>query len=339
MSAPSYEQLAALVAAQERIIAQLQARLGEQEARIARQDPGSSSRKRGSWSWSGSWLPPRATPPSPRRPTDRTSLRRSRCAASRFVNPAVGRASRAARCARSSGPMRRSSRARLLPWLRRHAGHRWCTGQGPPAAGVRPPDDHRAFGRTPAGVRRCSCGTVTQAARPAGVSAPVQYGPHAAAIAVYLVLGQHRPVVRTAGRCWPSCSVSRWRSGPWGVGSGPRGSSPARPGLRRAHHQRQGRRDPCLVLRAAFGGNSHAIMRPDGLSISTSPVVAGHDHGLTCARNQHLHGALSWAAPPIPLARLGSTDMLLRSSCTGTDRPRSLGTLDGSFGFGIGSGW
>jgi transposase len=36
--APSYEQLAALVAAQERTISQLQARLGEQDARMAAQD-------------------------------------------------------------------------------------------------------------------------------------------------------------------------------------------------------------------------------------------------------------------------------------------------------------
>lgn len=47
--------------------------------------------------------------------------------------------------------------------------------------------------------RRCSCGTVTTGVGPAGVSAPVQYGPHAAAIAVYLCLGQHLPVERTAG--------------------------------------------------------------------------------------------------------------------------------------------
>src|SRR3954470_12436275 len=48
--------------------------------------------------------------------------------------------------------------------------------------------------------RRCGgCGMVTSAAGPAGVSAPVQYGPHAAAIAVYLCLGQHLPVARTAG--------------------------------------------------------------------------------------------------------------------------------------------
>src|SRR3954465_3883736 len=47
--------------------------------------------------------------------------------------------------------------------------------------------------------RRCACGTVTAATAPAGVSAPVQYGPHAAAIAVYLCLGQHLPVERVAG--------------------------------------------------------------------------------------------------------------------------------------------
>jgi transposase len=47
--------------------------------------------------------------------------------------------------------------------------------------------------------RRCGCGAVTTAAGPAGVSAPVSYGPHAAAIAVYLCLGQHLPVERTAG--------------------------------------------------------------------------------------------------------------------------------------------
>src|SRR3954451_5882146 len=42
--------------------------------------------------------------------------------------------------------------------------------------------------------RRCACGVVTAAAGPAGVTAPVSYGPHAAAIAVYLCLGQHLPV-------------------------------------------------------------------------------------------------------------------------------------------------
>ena len=46
--------------------------------------------------------------------------------------------------------------------------------------------------------RRCGgCGTLTAAAGSAGVTASVQYGPYAAAIAVYLVLGQHLPVERT----------------------------------------------------------------------------------------------------------------------------------------------
>jgi transposase len=47
--------------------------------------------------------------------------------------------------------------------------------------------------------RRCAgCGAVTAATGPAGVTAPAQYGPLAAAIAVYLCLGQHLPVARTA---------------------------------------------------------------------------------------------------------------------------------------------
>src|SRR3954464_8613251 len=40
-------------------------------------------------------------------------------------------------------------------------------------------------------ARRCPCGALTCAAGPAVVGAPVQYGPHAATISVYLCLGQH----------------------------------------------------------------------------------------------------------------------------------------------------
>src|SRR4051794_30260389 len=47
--------------------------------------------------------------------------------------------------------------------------------------------------------RRCACVALTAAVGPAGVTAPVSYGPHAAAIGVYLCLGQHLPVERTAG--------------------------------------------------------------------------------------------------------------------------------------------
>ena len=41
--------------------------------------------------------------------------------------------------------------------------------------------------------RACSCGTVTTAAAPGGVDAPVCYGPNLRAIAVYLVVFQHVP--------------------------------------------------------------------------------------------------------------------------------------------------
>jgi transposase len=43
---------------------------------------------------------------------------------------------------------------------------------------------------------RCDCGTVTTAAAPAGVSAPVQYGPDVAAVVTYLAVAQHLPVAR-----------------------------------------------------------------------------------------------------------------------------------------------
>ncbi len=46
--------------------------------------------------------------------------------------------------------------------------------------------------------RRCGCGTVTMAEVPAGVNAPVQYGPGVNAFALYLVAGQHLPLARAA---------------------------------------------------------------------------------------------------------------------------------------------
>ena len=46
--------------------------------------------------------------------------------------------------------------------------------------------------------RRCGCGAVTTAAAPAGVGAPVVYGPNLRALAVYLLVFQHVPVARTA---------------------------------------------------------------------------------------------------------------------------------------------
>jgi len=50
--------------------------------------------------------------------------------------------------------------------------------------------------------RRCGCGHITMATAtdgvPAGVGAPVQYGPGVRAVAVYLVAGQHLPLARAA---------------------------------------------------------------------------------------------------------------------------------------------
>jgi transposase len=45
---------------------------------------------------------------------------------------------------------------------------------------------------------RCACGAVTTATAPAGVAAPVQYGPGLAAVAVYLMVAHHLPVERAA---------------------------------------------------------------------------------------------------------------------------------------------
>jgi transposase len=46
--------------------------------------------------------------------------------------------------------------------------------------------------------RRCACGCITTAGAPAGVGAPVVYGPNLRALAVYLVVFQHVPVERAA---------------------------------------------------------------------------------------------------------------------------------------------
>ncbi len=47
-------------------------------------------------------------------------------------------------------------------------------------------------------ARRCSCGTTTCGAPPAGVTAPVQYGPRITAIILYLYVGQFMSKKRTA---------------------------------------------------------------------------------------------------------------------------------------------
>src|SRR3954449_2155653 len=186
VTAPSYEQLAALVAAQERTIAQLQARIAEQDAEIAelKRQLAASSRN--------SSKPPSSDgldKPAPK------SLR--------------GRSGRKP----GGQPGREGRTLRQVAVPDEVVVHEpdACAGcgaelaaEGPPARMIRRQVfdiptitvrvvEHRLVSR------RCVCGALTCAAGPAGVTAPVQYGPHAAAIAVYLCLGQHLPVERTAG--------------------------------------------------------------------------------------------------------------------------------------------
>jgi transposase len=192
VTAPSYEQLAALVAAQERMIAQLQARLAEQDARIAEQDARIAELERRLAASSRNSAKPPSTDgldkPAPK------SLR--------------GRSGRKP----GGQPGREGRTLRQVPVPDEVVMHEpgACTGcgsmltaQGSPARIIRRQVfdiptitvrvvEHRLV------TRRCACGALTAAAGPAGVSASVQYGPHAAAIAVYLCLGQHLPVARTA---------------------------------------------------------------------------------------------------------------------------------------------
>ncbi len=200
MTAPSYEQLAALVAAQERTIAQLQdrlaaqdARLAVQDARIVEQDAEIAELKRQlAASSRNSSKPPSADG------LDKPAPKSLRGRSGRKPGGQPGHQGRT---------LRQVERPDEVVVHEPGA----CAGCGAKL----PADDPRAgmirrqvFDIPQITVRvvehrlvscRCSCGVVTAAAGPAGVTAPVSYGPHAAAIAVYLVLGQHLPVERTAG--------------------------------------------------------------------------------------------------------------------------------------------
>src|SRR3954454_11514184 len=168
----------------------------------------------GSRSWSGGWPPPRATPPSRRLLTGWTGRRPSHCAGGPGASPVGRRAGRGRACRTGGQPGRRgrtlgevSVRDEVMvhePGACAGCGANLPAGDRPAAMIRRQVFDiptitvrvveHRLVSR------RCGgCGMITSAAGPAGVSAPVQYVPHAAAIAVYLCLGQHLPVERTAG--------------------------------------------------------------------------------------------------------------------------------------------
>src|SRR3954454_6955024 len=192
VSAPSYEQLPALVAAQERIITQLQARLGEQDARIAEQDARIAELERRLAASSRNSSKPPSTDG-----LDKPAPKSLRGRSGRKPGGQPGREGRTLRQVEQPDEV-----VVHEPGACVGCGGTLATDDSParivrrqvfdiPQITVRVVE-HRLI------ARRCTCGTVTQAAGPAGVAAPVQYGPHAAAIAVYLVLGQHLPVERTA---------------------------------------------------------------------------------------------------------------------------------------------
>jgi transposase len=187
VSAPSYEQLAALVAAQERTIAQLQARIAEQDARIAELERQLSASSRNS-----------SRPPS----TDGLGKPAPKSLRGRSGRQPGGQPGREGRTLRQVAtpdevvvhePGACAGCGSTLP------------AEGPPVRIVRrqvfdiPQITVRVVEHQLLSRRCAGCGALTGAAGPARVTAPVQYGPSAAAIAVYLCLGQHLPVARTAG--------------------------------------------------------------------------------------------------------------------------------------------
>src|SRR5881227_1361225 len=174
-----------LVAAQERTIAQLQARIAEQDARIAELERQLAASSRNS-----------SKPPSSDG-LDRPAPKSLRGRSGRKPGGQPGRQGRTLRqvavpdevvvhepgtCAGCRAKLAADDRPARV--IRRQV-------FDIPTIAVRVVE-HRLVSR------RCACGVVTAAAGPAGVTAPVAYGPHAAAIAVYLVIGQHLPVARTA---------------------------------------------------------------------------------------------------------------------------------------------
>lgn len=194
MTAPSYEQLAALVAAQERTIARLQTRIAEQDARLAEQDARIAELERQlAASSRNSSMPPSSDG------LDKPAPKSLRGRSGRRPGGQPGREGRTLRQVERPDEV-----------VVHEPGD--CVGCGGALAADGSPTgivrrqvfdiprievrvvEHRLVSR------RCGgCGMVTAAAGPAGARAPVQYGPHAAAIAVYLCLGQHLPVERTAG--------------------------------------------------------------------------------------------------------------------------------------------
>src|SRR3954470_22579855 len=167
VTAPSYEQLAALVAAQERMIAQLQARIAEQDAEIAELKRQLAASSRNS-----------SKPPSSDG-LDKPAPKSLRGRSGRQPGGQPGRQGRTLRQVSVPDEV-------VVHDPGTCAGCRAKLGaEGPPARVIRRqvfdiPQitvrvvEHRLISR------RCACGALTAAAGPAGVTAPVSYGPRAA---------------------------------------------------------------------------------------------------------------------------------------------------------------
>ena len=172
----SRKELLALVVEQARMIEQLTARVAELERRLARNSRNSSQ-------------PPSADGPA-------VPSRRSRRGSGRKPGKQPGAPGHALTLVDDPDEI-----VEHVPGCCRNCGAGLADGE--PAGAVRrqvhdiPPVrpmivEHRLH------RRRCGCGQVTVADAPAGVSAPVQYGPSLRALAVYLLVFQHVPVARAA---------------------------------------------------------------------------------------------------------------------------------------------
>ena len=175
---PSYEELAALVAVQAKRIAELEAEIAELRRQLGQNSQNSSK------------------PPS----TD-----------SPFTKPAPKSLRRKSGRKPGGQPGHPGSTLTLVAdpneRLRHEPGQ--CAGCGAdlaaaPEVGM---ERRQVFDLPPMTVRvtehqliarRCSCGTTTCGAPPAGVTAPVQYGPRITAIILYLYVGQFMSKKRTA---------------------------------------------------------------------------------------------------------------------------------------------
>jgi transposase len=181
---PSYEELAALVVEQARVIEVQAERIARQDARIAElearlgQNPGNSSR-----------------PPSSQG-LDKPAPKSLRKKGQRRPGRPAGQP---------------GSTLEMVADPKRVERHEpvCCQGCGGGLAGAAEVGFERrqVFDLPPVDVevaehrlvkRRCGCGTVTRADAPDGVAAPVQYGPRVTAACLYLYAGQFLSVGRTA---------------------------------------------------------------------------------------------------------------------------------------------